>query len=1553
MKTLSFRILLLLVCAMGITLMIHGATSTVSVGRIPGTFSKTSSGGAVYTIPIECPPGIRDMHPSLSLDYNSQSGNGLAGWGWNLSGLSSIMRTPKTKYYDNTEGALSWTNGDSLSLSGSRLMLVERWGQDSVEYRLENDPSVMVRGYIIQGWGAVYFKVYTKEGLVMTYGTPDQQSSSYINVTGYATDKERFKRLGWQLTEVSDRNGNFMKIVYLDNLNLVKEISYGGNKKKGTEGTLKVSFSYESRKDKMNRFVFGYMSKLELRLMNITTKVNGVVQKDYRLKYQENYVSRLISLDLYDQGVKQYDPLVFTYGEGDRPKSHTDISFVKKDASGKEKDLVALIAVDLDGDGYSELGDMYNRTFSSNSGFGLFGDCQIDIRKKSEKGAWEKTITFTTAVNMGNIARCIPSSYGDFNGDGALDDVLFYFQRGARDTILRATVWDRTSGGGPLGDVSLRPVKATPFVAVGCYWGSPLSNVLVIYDSPETVSGGYRYRYDLVMSQFNGYIASYNKDMFIVVPSKIKYATTVKTGSESYYDDMWLILEDGTTRIVKNNQLASDCFSNSTVINTKLNIAKDDIFAFGDLNGDGFMDVVYRAYRNGYNEWYAGLNLGEGIYTTQRLTGIGGTHNGFEGENDRVMLVDINNDNLLDLVVGDERNDSLTTWGIYLNRGLYEMSMFVFNSSEDSPERAAYSCFADFSGTGTVNWAHVTKDGKVVITDFGFGRNKNLLVKVENPLSPPLELKYKTQAECKFQEWSKSSLKSYVSLGYVPYKTTMIPVLSESYDGLTRMKYDYGVSLVNWSHRGYLGFLNQKEYNATSNVRTEMFSEIMRSGMLYNIVQPWKVCKYLGETSTTPFFQDENFSKIKPLGGKRFVIQPYLRLYTDNVANEVYSEEYLWDEYNNLIKYTKNSQLRKNVTESVYRQYGSWCPNVTTRETLTETCGSDVLTKVRTTTYDNLGNRLTYNTDSEISDAVAFRFTCDEFGNNKTTIRQSKGIRLSSATYSSSGRFLYSERNELAQTATKEWDEVRGLLLKETDRTGTTSYTYDTFGNLLTTTYPDGMKKEQSKAWVSSGVAGSKYMTTVSTQGASPVWTWYNAYGQELLRKMKGVNDQDVYVHTEYRSDGKLWRVSKPTYHAAPTTEDWMETYEYDSYGRVVKVITPQGISATLYVRKMDENGYYHLLKTVTTPDSKNVSDYSEEGLLLQSTVNGKGVKFTYTVGGNIKTAIPEGSLPIEFQYDRNGNRTLITDPATGIISSRYDAWGQLVEETQGIHNTSAPQIVTYTYQANGLLSKRTRGSVITTYLYDGNRRLSRVYTSESEKLYKYDNYDRVTETSGKINGRTLTSKKEYDVYGRITKEIYPDGYFINNVYDAYGNLISVTDASSKVIWQLLACDAEGRVLKEKKGNMITTYSYNLAGRLDSIVCPGIVSMHYQYATSGNLQSYEDKISRQRMSYTYDTMDRLVRWRTPGDTYPYNNVDYDSQNRIIGTFSLLNRGQSYTYRNKQKPYEVYSTDGEFNPPIQRISYTDFKKVESIIHNNDTVYTFFMGLTRNGCVCGKR
>ena len=61
------------------------------------------------------------MQPNLSLVYNSQSGNGIAGWGWNLGGLSMISRVPKNYYYDNEKSGIIWDKYSPLALDGQRL----------------------------------------------------------------------------------------------------------------------------------------------------------------------------------------------------------------------------------------------------------------------------------------------------------------------------------------------------------------------------------------------------------------------------------------------------------------------------------------------------------------------------------------------------------------------------------------------------------------------------------------------------------------------------------------------------------------------------------------------------------------------------------------------------------------------------------------------------------------------------------------------------------------------------------------------------------------------------------------------------------------------------------------------------------------------------------------------------------------------------------------------------------------------------------------------------------------------------------------------------------------------------------------------------------------------------------------------------------------------------------------------------------------------------------------------------------------------------------------
>ena len=62
------------------------------MGNTEGELSVSLSGGANYNIPIAVPPGINGVVPQVSLSYNSQGGNGLAGYGWNISGVSVITR---------------------------------------------------------------------------------------------------------------------------------------------------------------------------------------------------------------------------------------------------------------------------------------------------------------------------------------------------------------------------------------------------------------------------------------------------------------------------------------------------------------------------------------------------------------------------------------------------------------------------------------------------------------------------------------------------------------------------------------------------------------------------------------------------------------------------------------------------------------------------------------------------------------------------------------------------------------------------------------------------------------------------------------------------------------------------------------------------------------------------------------------------------------------------------------------------------------------------------------------------------------------------------------------------------------------------------------------------------------------------------------------------------------------------------------------------------------------------------------------------------------------
>ncbi len=99
-------------------------TQARTVGTTPGELS-ISNGVATYTVPIAMAPGIAGMVPELSLQVSSPGGNGIAGLGGSLSGLSSISRCAKTIAQDGFAAGVNLDRQDGYCLDGQRLILVK------------------------------------------------------------------------------------------------------------------------------------------------------------------------------------------------------------------------------------------------------------------------------------------------------------------------------------------------------------------------------------------------------------------------------------------------------------------------------------------------------------------------------------------------------------------------------------------------------------------------------------------------------------------------------------------------------------------------------------------------------------------------------------------------------------------------------------------------------------------------------------------------------------------------------------------------------------------------------------------------------------------------------------------------------------------------------------------------------------------------------------------------------------------------------------------------------------------------------------------------------------------------------------------------------------------------------------------------------------------------------------------------------------------------------------------------------------------------------------
>jgi RHS repeat-associated protein len=333
------------------------ATGAPFAGVLNGTFSVTSTGAATYTLPIAIPPGLSGMAPNLALSYSSQGPDGVAGQGWQLTGLSMIYRCPKTRVQDGVTRPVQMdslndsndtvdqlVSGDGLCLDGKRIF--DRGGgvYESETKDFTVITKVVDANSILSGGDptdSVSFQILTKDGQIRYYGSRTNGDSRVV-VTNPPNQYRPPEEIAvWLLDRVTDQWGNYYDIHYNGDFSstetlftslgiYVSQIDYTGHfasiqypvTQPASPPFYSIKFAYEPRSD-VRRTRFAQISIPQIyRLKGISTFKYGETTNPlstYSLTYlPDTDVTLPSQLDTisYTAGATQLPPIKFDWYGG-------------------------------------------------------------------------------------------------------------------------------------------------------------------------------------------------------------------------------------------------------------------------------------------------------------------------------------------------------------------------------------------------------------------------------------------------------------------------------------------------------------------------------------------------------------------------------------------------------------------------------------------------------------------------------------------------------------------------------------------------------------------------------------------------------------------------------------------------------------------------------------------------------------------------------------------------------------------------------------------------------------------------------------------------------------------------------------------------------------------------------------------------------------------------------------------------------------------------------------------------------------------------------------
>ncbi|MFA6924935.1 MAG: RHS repeat-associated core domain-containing protein [Bacteroidales bacterium] len=258
--------------------------TNLPVGATAGNFGVNSGGTANYSIPIAVPPGINGMQPNISINYSSNSGTGIMGLKWGLSCLSAINVVGKNLYNNNKIEGVDCNSPSNYEIDGMRLV-----NAGGTVFRKELEDFSKIEAMSTQGHGYQYFKVTTKDGMVLEYGN---SADSRVLFQGCSNTV-----MTWLLTRVIDKFSNSVEYYYHNNSASpgsnpvewwLERIEYTKNTNKNLAPVNKIYFFYEATANiDISYIAGGSFASNNVILKKIRTESQGVVVHKYEFNYTD------------------------------------------------------------------------------------------------------------------------------------------------------------------------------------------------------------------------------------------------------------------------------------------------------------------------------------------------------------------------------------------------------------------------------------------------------------------------------------------------------------------------------------------------------------------------------------------------------------------------------------------------------------------------------------------------------------------------------------------------------------------------------------------------------------------------------------------------------------------------------------------------------------------------------------------------------------------------------------------------------------------------------------------------------------------------------------------------------------------------------------------------------------------------------------------------------------------------------------------------------------------------------------------------------------------